>query len=602
MHPSPDSPPLSRGSSYRVIVHPSRRQIEGELELRELDPSEPVDLAVPTWVPGAYGFMRYGRDVFDVRACETTTSKALRVERRGFGGYRVEAGARAVSIQWRASSCDTAWGELAGFIDGAWAVLLATRYLFVPARAEAPCRVRYEFPEGFSVHHPAAFRFGEYPSFRALLDTPVVAWKRNVTRVTRTSKGTNLHFLFLGSALGEGAETERFIDEVCTLAERAHDLFGSYPFEDYTFIFAFDPRFHWGLEHANATMISLGEHVFIDDEARYAALRVCAHELVHAWNVCRLRPSGLGEGELDLTAGSFTDGLWVSEGFTRYYEFLLVARAGKLSASRFFSNIARYYRALTDRPAYAHTVVRDSSRATFVNHNAYPGAHDSTLDYYDQGMLIAFDLDAALRSARSHRDGDERSLDTEFRALYDAFAERPRGFTSDEAIALWSERTPPVASLLAREVNSAAELSTLEQLEHLGFELSYAVAHRIGAILKDGTQVHDVIDQGPAAEAGIAPGDEILTLDGFSFSAKGLTWALEHCAAITLGLRSGHVRRDVVVRPRKETRLTALVWRGDGAALANLRRWLGQPELTYAPGETIPLSFYDNFHGTPEVI
>ena len=592
--------------TYRITVHPARRQFEGELQLEQVEQrgeAAPIDLAVPTWVPGAYGFMRYGRDVFDVRAHETESGAPLRIERRGFGGYRVEASARAVTIRWRASSCDPAWGELAGFIDGAWAVLLATRYLFVPARADEPCRVHYEFPEGFTVHHPVrplSEHTGreEYPSFRALLDAPVVAWRGDVTRITKRSKNADLHFLFLGSALGFREGVDRFVDDVCAVAERCHDLFGSYPFQDYTFIFAFDPQIHWGLEHADATMIGLGEHVFVDDEARFSALRVSAHELVHAWNVCRLRPSGLGEGELDLVAGSFTDGLWVSEGLTRYYEFLLLARTGKLTASRFFSNVARYYRALTDRPAYAHTVIRDSSRATFVNHNAYPGAHDSTLDYYDHGMLIAFDLDVALR----HHGEHGRTLDTELRALYDAFGARAAGFTSDEAIALWSGRTREIAPVLAREVNAAAGLSTLEQFRRLGFEPTFTTVHRLGAILKDGGKVYDVIDQGPAAAAGIRAGDEILTIDGFSFSAKGLTWALERGTDIAFGVRSGHVHRQFVVRPRKEERWTALTWRGDARALTQLRAWLGQPELTYSAGEVIPLSFYDNFHGTLEVI
>ncbi|WP_394850639.1 PDZ domain-containing protein [Pendulispora brunnea] len=586
--------------AYRIVVDPSRRQFEGEVQFEVPAPGSPVDVAVPTWVPGAYGFMRYGRDVFDVHAVETQTGTPLRIERRGFGGYRIEGAARSITVRWRASSCDTAWGELAGFIEGTWAVLLATRYLFVPAHVDAPCRVTYEFPPGYEVHLPRS----EYPSFRALLDAPVVAWKSGkaregaVTRITRRSKGKDLHFVFLGSALGFETEAPRFIDDVCALAERCHDVFGSYPFDAYTFIFGFDPRFHWGLEHADATMIGLGQDVFIDEEARYAALRVSAHELVHAWNVCRLRPSGLGEGELDLVAGSFTDGLWVSEGFTRYYEFLLLARAGKLTASRFFSNIARYHRALTDRPAYAHTVVRDSSRGTFINHNAYPGAHDSTLDYYDQGMLIAFDLDAALRRAAP----GERSLDTEFRALYDAFAARPAGFTSEEAIAFWTSRTPAIEGFFAREVNAAAGLSTLERLRELGFETRTTTTFRIGAILKEGGNVYDVIDRGPAAQAGIAAGDELLSVDGFSFSTKALTWAIARGTEMTLGLRRGHVQRQAIVRPRSEERLTALVWHGDAAALERLRNWLGQPDLTYADGEVIPLAHYDNFHGTLEAI
>ena len=492
--------------TYRIRLEPASKEVavELEVELAGRAPDRPVDLSVPTWVPGAYGFMRYGRDVFDVHARDADSGAELSIERHGFSGFRVAPGARRLSVSFRAKLCDPAWAELAGYVEGSWAVLLATRYLFVPELSEQPVQARYDVPEGYTIHHPDGAvergeRTWEYPSFRALLDTPVVAWREGVTHLTRPLEGTPFHYLFLGHALGLDSELDGFVAQLEAVALECKAIFGAFPFAGYTFVFAFDPRFHWGLEHADATMIGLGQDVFIDDEARFDALRVSVHELVHAWNVCRLRPRGFGTepGELDLVGGSFTDGLWVSEGFTRYYEFLLCVRAGQMTPQRFFSNVARYHRALGERPAHARTSVADSSLATFLNHHRYPGAVASMVDYYDHGMLVAFELDAALRRADA---SPPCSLDAEFRAFYEAFAGRARGFTTDEAIAFFGDRAPSGAgarALLLREVKGTEGLSTLEQLAALGFELETADEPVLGLILKDdrGPDVVDVLEK-----------------------------------------------------------------------------------------------------------
>jgi predicted metalloprotease with PDZ domain len=588
---------------YRIDLNPASRELAVALTVDGLDVSSPLDLAVPTWVPGAYGFMRYGRDVFEVSAKDEHGSPRA-VERSGWTGFRVAAGARRLVVNFRSKLSDPAWGELAGYIEGSWAVILATRCLFVPARQEEKVRVRYRLPPGFALHHPAGATAGveehtwEYPSFRAWLDTPVVAFAANVTHLTRSVGGTPFHYVFLGKTLGFESSVNPFLDEVERVALACKELFGEFPFEHYTFVFAFDPRFQWGLEHANATMIGLSENVFVDEEDRLSAFRVSAHELIHAWNVCRLRPRGLGTspGELDLVGGSYTEGLWVSEGFTRYYEFLTCARAGLMDVRRFFSNMVRYHRALSERPAHPRTSAVDSSLATFLNHHRYPGAVATMVDYYDHGMLVAFDLDCALRAAG-------HDLDTEFRAFYEAFVARPLGFSTEEAIGFLRERTPAVEAQLRREVQGApARLSTLEHLSAMGFELGFSEEPVLGLVLREnrGPDVVDVIEGTPAAEAGIAPGDIITKIEGFVFSAKGLSWTTRTTSRpFELEVRRGHEHRTVTLEPRTLRRLTTLTWRGTESQRRALETWLGTFDLS--DGSKIPLTHYDNFHGTEGV-
>ena len=74
--------------------------------------------------------------------------------------------------------------------------------------------------------------------------------------------------------------------------------------------------------------------------------------MFHAWIVRRLRPAPLLQLQHHLDTGSFSEGVWLAEGFTRYYEFLACTVTGIYSPEAFLSNIVGYFGHLTQIPAY----------------------------------------------------------------------------------------------------------------------------------------------------------------------------------------------------------------------------------------------------------
>lgn len=583
--------------AYKVRVLPARHELEVELTLEGSAAHGAVKLQVATWVPGAYGFMKYGRDLFELKAFDARTGAPLALSREGWQGFRVDGGAGAVRVTYRASAYDPAWGELCGLVDHENAVLLGTRYLHVPAHA-GPCRVTYEFPAGWRVHHPAgpkALDDGtwEYPSFAVLLDTPVVAGAFDV--ITRKSHGVDFHHVFLDRAVGYEREAEKFVDALMKIADACHAMFGSFPFEHYTYVFTFHPSAHWGLEHISSTMIGLAPESFVDPEERARGARVCAHELFHAWNVCRLKPAPFMA--MDHAGGSFTEGLWVAEGFTRYYEFLLCVRAGVLTPEEFFGNVVNYYRHLAAMPAYERVTAVDSSLATFLNHNKYPGSINNTIDYYDKGMLIAFDLDAALRLAGG-------SLDEAFRGFYEAHAGKDAGFTTAQVRAFFDAKLPGLADQLHREAEGPAGLSVPQQLERLGFSGEPETVRYLGLVLKGNTgpEIANVLDTGPAGQTGLAAEDELVAVNGFPFSLKALKWCIANEPKVRLEVTRGHRRLVFEVAPAERTQIGSLVWRGTEAQAQRIRGWLGREDFTPASGQKLSLKSFENFHGIQAVI
>lgn len=588
--------PTGITAAYDVTVLPGQHQLEVAITFTGA-PAGALHLELPTWVPGAYGFMRYARDLFALRAEDARTGAPLSLEREGWSGFRVNTKGEALRVRYRAAASDVGFGELAGVVEHHQAVLLGTRYLYAVGQV-GPCTVRYTFPDGWAVHHAAGAkaldaRTFEYPSYAALLDAPVVAGQ--FEGVQRSSHGTTFHHVFLDRAVGYGSERDGFLDGVMRVVDAARDVFGGFPFEHYTFIYTFNPLSHWGLEHANATMIELGEQALIDPKQRRDAIRVCAHELFHAWNVCRLKPAPLGRP--DHARGSFPDALWVAEGFTRYYEFVLGARANEVTPEIFFSNVLNYYRYLAAMPAYQRVSAKDSSLSTFLNHGKYPGSINNTIDYYDVGMLIAFDLDVLLRSGG-------RSLDQDFRAFYEAYVGKGDGFTSADLRAFFADRMREAGALLDVEVEGHAALSTVAKFESLGFSVERGTVRQLGIVLeKDaGPVIDNVLDLGPSGESGLAAGDEIIRVEGLAFHKGSLLWLAAHAEAITLEVKRGHRFFEFKVRPAPREDVVGLVWKGTEAQAEAIRQWLGRPEFRPTPGQRFSLATYDNFHGVQTVI
>ncbi|MBI5495428.1 MAG: hypothetical protein HY904_10425 [Deltaproteobacteria bacterium] len=576
--------------NYTVTAHPAEHVLDVVVDVDARGMPDPLRVRVPTWVPGAYAFLRYARNLSAMEARDAVTGAVLPLERDGLTAWKVGGGVHRVELRYRVHLYEPAWSELHGYLEQTQAVLLGTSWLQVP-EWDGPVSVTYRFPPEWPLHHPygAVDRGGarfEYADFHAMMDTPVAAGAFD--RFTRDCAGTPFHFVFLNRCVGFDEERERFLDAAMKVAERCRDLFGGFPFADYTFFCSFAPQHHWGLEHRSSTMVAFGELAFVDEAERRRALRLVAHELYHAWNVCALKPRELLRP--DLEHGSFTDLLWVAEGITRYAEYLLLVGTGEMAPADFLSNVVNFHRHLSWTPAYRVATARDSSLATFLNHHRYPGSPNNSVDYYDVGMLIAFDMDAVLVGA-------DRSLLREFGEFYRQHL--PRGFTHADVVEFFAARVPALRELIEMDTARAGVLRTEEMLGALGFRLTHEEVACLGVTLADekGPAILNVFDGTAAARAGLAPGDQLQRIDGFPWSLKAFQWVVARRRPCTLTVQRGHTWHTFHVQPTLRRQVASLSWDGTDAQLERVRRWLGRPEFAPARGAAIPLTVYDTFHG-----
>ncbi|MCP4630638.1 MAG: hypothetical protein GY850_45065, partial [bacterium] len=564
-------------------------------------------LMLPDWVPGYYNFEPYGRDIFSVAAWDAE-GKSLPVDRKGFSGYTIDVNQGPVTVTYQASCYEPDLGDAMGLVDSDYAVLMGTRYLFCPDHL-GECSVDYgELPDNWKIHHPSgATREGDankwvYPGFEILLDTPVCFG--NFTLLSKNIDKTPFYFLFVDKGVGFEAKRDLFVDKVYSTAKEMYKIFGLFPFSDYTFVLSLNPRADWGLEHLTSNMSGLGPEVFVDDKAFSAGIRVCAHELFHAWNVRRLRPSPLGQLSHHLDCGCFTEGLWIGEGFTRYYEFLISARVGAYTPDEFFSAIAGYFQHLTQQPAYTRCSVADSSLSTYMNHSKYPGRVNNSIDYYDKGMLIAFGLDARLRDVNA--EATYPSLDEAFRAFYLEYFGKGstvppnyEGYTTKNAIDFFENVQDGLGPILEGQVEEAGNLDTDAQFEALGFEVNWTETNCLGIFFLNNGEptIYGVGDTSAAGEVGLAPQDVIQTINGFQFSKAALVWVASQPAPVTLEVLRGHRPLVFKLIPKPFRKLSHLIWKGTEKQAANIRQWLNNEDFNPKAGQKFDLDFYENFHG-----
>lgn len=118
--------------------------------------------------------------------------------------------------------------------------------------------------------------------------------------------------------------------------------------------------------------------------------------------------------------------LWVSEGFTVYYEYIMLKRAGITTQEDVLKAITANIRAYESKPGRLEQSVAAASYETWEDG---PFGKPGSISYYDKGPVLAALLDLKIR----HETKNSRSLDDVMRTLYyDYYKKAGRGFTATE--------------------------------------------------------------------------------------------------------------------------------------------------------------------------
>ena len=385
-------------------------------------------LKMPNWTPGYYQLMNYAGDVQAIKATDTKGNKLslhqINTNTWCVTGIRNKAFVVDYSIQTKRQFVANS------YVDSNRAYIIpANSFLYVESALQMPVAVTVEkgnrwssIATGLTPDSKFKNRFSAI-DFDELYDCPILVG--NLEELP-SFKVKGIVHRFIGYKLGE-FDRQDLMNKLQKMIEVATELFGDIPYREYTFI-AIGPG-RGGIEHANNTTVSFDGKGLNTAAGMNTMLNFLAHEYIHHFNVKRIRPFELGPFDYDKE--NRTNQLWISEGLTVYYEYIVLKRAGLADEQTMLQNLERNITAHEKNPGRLHQSLQQASYKTWRDGPFGTSGDEKgkTISYYDKGPIVGMLLDLAIRQS----SGNKRSLDDVMRLLYQKYYQQlKRGFTEAE--------------------------------------------------------------------------------------------------------------------------------------------------------------------------
>lgn len=387
-----------------------------------------VRLKMPVWTPGYYQRMDYANQVQNL-VVKDASGKTIATEKTAGNTWELQlakSGRLQVSYQVQTNRAFVA----TSFLDSARGYIVpASVCLYIDSQLNRPAIVQLklfkEWTGAATGLQPMPGKSYSYiaSDFDILYDSPLLAGRLESLNSFEVH-GVPHHFI--GHKLGD-FDRKSFMSDLKKMTTAASDLIGEIPFDHYTFI-GIGPG-QGGIEHLNSTTISFDGRGLEKREDRLRLLNFIAHEYFHHYNAKRIRPLELGPFDYD--RGNRTTQLWIAEGLTVYYEYLILRRAGITSEAELLQSIAGNIRAHEAREGKHFQSLLQASYDTWSDGpfgRTGEGAK-KTISYYDKGPVVGMLLDFTIRQ----QSGNQRSLDDVMRTLYFVYYKaKGRGYTDAE--------------------------------------------------------------------------------------------------------------------------------------------------------------------------
>ena len=496
--------------------------------------------ALPAWIPGSYMIREFARNIVQIQAESNGKPVALtKVDKHTWraapvsGSLTLQYEVYAWDLSVRAAHLD----QSHGFFNG------TSVFLRVLGQEELAHEVDIQRPrdpaaETWRVATAMAelgakrYGFGTYvaANYDELIDHPVEMG--DFALGTFKAHGVPHDIIITGRV--PNLDMGRLQSDLKTLCETQIAFFEPRtkraPMDRYVFLTMAVGDGYGGLEHRASTALvcnrndlpSTSVPKFSEPSDGYVKfLGLCSHEYFHTWNVKRIKPAAFAP--YDLQAETYTPLLWLFEGFTSYYDDLLLLRSGLITEAAYLKLLGKSIGGVLRGSGRTKQSVADSSFDAWSKYYRQDeNAPNAIVSYYGKGSLIALAFDLTIRA----KTEGKKSLDDIMLALWQRFGHNfyptvGRGVTEAEVEALFDEVSGlKLKPLFERYVRGTEDLPLAKLYAPFGVKLtderknvkpSFDVSiGREGADCKL-SQVHE---DGAAHRAGLSAGDLLVAVDG----------------------------------------------------------------------------------------
>jgi predicted metalloprotease with PDZ domain len=511
--------------TYSIALHDLNAHLF-QVTLTIAQPAITQHVSLPVWIPGSYLVREFAKNVQKLNAYQG--KKPLEAIQADKCSWQIDCdSSKPLIITYQVfahdSSVRTAWlDDARGFFNGTSLCLRVEGQEDTPHVLElkSPSSKRdWQVATGATPQKTNKQGFGSYSfaNYDELVDSPFELgdfWSANFT-----VRGVKHRFVVSGATgTFDSAKLLADTQKICeTEMQFWHGKTSTPknkpPFRNYVFMLNAVDDGYGGLEHRNSTALickrqDLPRLGASKQAAGYTTLLgLISHEYFHTWNVKRLRPKEFAE--FDYSQENYTELLWFFEGFTSYYDDLLLRRAGLIDDAQYLDLLCKTANQVMQTPGRKVQAVAEASFDAWVKYyRPEPNTANATVSYYTKGALVALCFDLTLR-----HEG-KTTLDAVMRGLWarcKAGPMRERDFATvleelgarsfAKEIKAWVHGTDelPVRGLLAKHgVVVSDEPAQLQQ--RLGLRVAETAGISIKVVLSDGA----------AEKAGFAAGDEWL--------------------------------------------------------------------------------------------
>ncbi|ALH95615.1 M61 family metallopeptidase [Acinetobacter equi] len=485
-------------------------------------------LSLPTWIPGSYLIREFSKHIESVKAYDEA-GRVLKIHKFEKNKWRlfntdhelitVEYDVYAYDLSVRGAYVD----QNRLYVNPACACLglEGQESKAIEVEVFLPDELKhFQIATGLKTKSLVKGRYTLYAdNYAELIDAPFELAEQ--TRFSFEANGIAHEFVVSGQHAMNEQRMKQDIERICATEI---SMFGSAPFNDYTFMTMATGNSYGGLEHPNSTSLITPRSDLpkanepeepSEDYQRFLGL--CSHEYFHSWLVKFIRPENFVN--YDLNKEGYTSLLWIFEGFTSYYDDLILLRSGVIDQASYLKLLkAQIDRYLQNPGRFVQTVAESSFDAWVKFYRQDENSNNAGTSYYNKGCLVALCLDLGLRLRGSSLDelmrklyeNAQKGIQVHERTIYELCQE----LTGDN----WIEQVNHL-------INTTDELPLDQLLPEFGIQYQIKDEKSLPFGLKviekpEGVLVQQARRDGSATLAGLSANDVIIAIDGVKATSK----------------------------------------------------------------------------------
>ena len=375
------------------------------------------------------------------------------------------------------------------------------------------------------------------------------------------------------------------------LVHQADRVFGTRPFAHYDFLLALSGQFSGiGLEHHQSS--ENGTYPgYLTGDAPFADNYLLPHEYAHSWNGKSVRPALLWTPHYNTPMQN--DLLWVYEGQTEFWAWVLAARAGLYTPEQAHEVLAANAALFEHRTGRRWRNLQDTVHQGIVDFNDAVQPWESWqrgFDFYDEGTLLWLDVDTRLRELSRGK----RSLDDFAKAFLGTRTATGKvgvqTYAFDDVVDTLQALHPHGWAAFLKSRIDGHDVAPLDGLARSGWKLVYSdtpnaaiadvegdegfddFSYSLGLkIASDAGRINEVLWESPAFRAGLAKDMQVIAVDGHAYNAERLKRAL-------VAAQSSKAPIELLVRQGDAFRTLRIDYH-DGLRYPHLQRIEGAPDV-----------------------